>query len=195
MVGCHACGFAQAWFEHACAKPQAWHPQTQSLRVAANPENRFLHSQFSALGYIVTRFLRPVRVTLRVMNSSAYFAATRHPWPILIILLPLLLAYEGGVLWLGGPKPEMLRNGADTWMRTALQAFGFNQVIVAPALIAVLFGAWSWYRRYDRPSGLFGVCTGMAFECILFALALWGLSHGLGPFLHFVGVSLNSGPT
>jgi membrane protease YdiL (CAAX protease family) len=129
------------------------------------------------------------------MKSSDYFAATRHPWPILVILMPLLVAYEGGVLLLGGPKPEMLRNGADTWMRMALQAFGFSSVVVAPALIAVFFGAWSYRRRDDRPEGLFGVCSGMALECILFALALWGLSHGLGPFLHFVGVPLNSGPT
>jgi hypothetical protein len=127
--------------------------------------------------------------------SRGYFSATRHPWPVLLLLLPLLLAYEGGVLWLGGPRPEMLRNGADAWLRMALQAFGLHQVVVAPALIAVIFGAWSWLRRFDRPNGLLGVCSGMALECFIFALALWGLSHGFNPFLNSLGIKLAAGPT
>jgi membrane protease YdiL (CAAX protease family) len=110
------------------------------------------------------------------------------------MLLPLLVAYEVGVLWLGGQRPEMIRNGADTWLRTALQSFGLDQVVVAPALIAILFAVWSWWRRNDRPDGLLGICSGMALECFLFALALWGLSHGLGPFLQFVGLKLATGP-
>ena len=45
----------------------------------------------------------------------SYFTATRHPWPCFLFLLPLLTAYEGGVLWAGGSQPETLRNGADAW--------------------------------------------------------------------------------
>jgi hypothetical protein len=108
--------------------------------------------------------------------------------------LPLLVVYEGGVLWLGGPRPDLLRNGADGWLRTAVGAFGLNQMIVTPALVGVFFGAWSWIRRDDRPDGLLGVCSGMLLECFLFALALWGLSHGFAPFLHSVGITLSSGP-
>lgn len=163
--------------------------------VSHEAQNRFLRSPFSGLPRSVRRHDRPPRVTLHLMfRASAYFSATRHPWPVLVMLLPLLVAYEGGVLWLGGPRPEMLRNGADAWLRAALQAFGLHQVVIAPALIAVVFGAWSWWRRHDRPGGLLGVCSGMALECFIFALALWGLSHGFNPFLHYVGVELSAGP-
>ena len=126
--------------------------------------------------------------------SPGYFRSARHPWPTLVLLMPLLLAYEGGVLWLGGPRPEMLRNGADTWLRLALEAFGLNQLVVAPALVAVAFGIWSWWRRGDRPDGLLGVCSGMLLECFFFALLLWGLSHGFAPFLRSVGVALSNQP-
>lgn len=124
-----------------------------------------------------------------------YLRATRHPWPTLVLMLPLLLAYEIGVLWLGGPKPEMLRNGADAWLRAALASFGLNPIMMAPALIAVVFALWSWRRRHDKPDAMFGVCSGMLLECFLFALALWGLSHGFAPFLQRLGVPLATAPT
>ncbi len=119
--------------------------------------------------------------------------ATRHPWPTLLILLPLLIAYEVGVLSLGGGKPEMLRNGADAWLRTALESIGLNQILVAPALIAVIFAIWSYVRREDRPEGILSVCSGMLLECFLFALTLWGLSHGFAPFLQSLGLTLSVG--
>src|SRR5437773_398430 len=121
-------------------------PTPPNLINSTQPKNRFLHSPLSILGYPDTRFPRPrsrARVTLQLMS---YFRATSHPWPILILLLPLLSAYEGGVLWLGGPQPELIRNGADAWLRSALQAFGINQMVVAPALVGVGFAVWSWWR-------------------------------------------------
>jgi membrane protease YdiL (CAAX protease family) len=127
------------------------------------------------------------------LRTPGYLHATRHPWPTLLIMLPLLIVYEAGVLWLGGAKPEMLRNGADAWLRMALESIGLHQMLVAPALIAVFFAVWSYVRRGDRPDGLLGVCSGMLLECFLFALALWGLSHGFAPFLNSLGISLNVG--
>ena len=35
-------------------------------------------------------------------SRLGYFASTRHPWPCLLFVLPLLVAYEAGVLMLGG---------------------------------------------------------------------------------------------
>lgn len=122
--------------------------------------------------------------------SKDYFQATRHPWPILIVLLPLLIAYECGVLIIGGAKAETLRNGADAWMRWALQSFGLSHLVVAPLMIAIVFAVWSYLRRSDRPEGLLTICTGMSLECFLFALILWGLSHAFAPFLEVVGVPL-----
>lgn len=125
----------------------------------------------------------------------SYWSATRHPWPCLLFLLPLLLAYEVGVLWLGGARPEALRNGADTWLRWGLEAFGLPQLYWPPALIVGVFLIWSWRERWHRPSDLFGVWTGMLLESVLCALGLWGLSRGLGPLLETLGVKLQvAGP-
>ena len=46
-------------------------------------------------------------------SNGDYLRATRHPWPCLLFLLPLLAAYELGVHQLGGGQPDALRNGAD----------------------------------------------------------------------------------
>ena len=43
-----------------------------------------------------------------------YWRATRHPFPCLLFLLPLLLAYEIGVIRIGGEHAETIRNGVDT---------------------------------------------------------------------------------
>jgi membrane protease YdiL (CAAX protease family) len=126
-------------------------------------------------------------------QSGDYYTATRHPWPCLLFLLPLLLAYEVGVLWLGGTQPDALRNGADAWMRWGLEAFGVGQLYGVPGLILVVFGVWSWLRRGDRPKDVAGVCVAMAGESALFALGLWGISRGLGPLLDRLGVPLDVG--
>lgn len=125
-------------------------------------------------------------------RQPGYYSATRHPWPCLLFLLPLLLLYEVGVFWLGGARPEVLRNGADTWLRWGLEAFGLAQLSWPPVLIVCVFLAWSWRERHYRPYNPLGVWTGMFFESALFALGLWGLSRGLGPFLQGVGIRLNT---
>jgi membrane protease YdiL (CAAX protease family) len=127
-------------------------------------------------------------------EETGYLAATRHPWPCFLFLLPLLTAYESSVCWLGGTRPEALRNGADTWLHWGLEAFGFSQLYWVPGLVAVVFLLWSWKRRDDRPRDLPGVCIGMAMESLAFAGGLWGLSRGLGPFLDSLGITLDCPP-
>jgi hypothetical protein len=63
-------------------------------------------------------------------KRTGYLLGTRHPWPCLLFVLPLLAAYEGGVHLLGGAHPESLRNGADNWLRGALAAAGLACVDV-----------------------------------------------------------------
>jgi hypothetical protein len=128
-------------------------------------------------------------------EEGSYIQATRHPWPCLLFLLPLLLAYEGGVVWLGAAQPELLRNGADTWTRLALGTLGLHELYWPPALIVVLFAGWSCVRGEDRPHGLANLLTGMALESIAFALGLWGISLGLGPLLQGLGIELNTPAT
>lgn len=119
--------------------------------------------------------------------QAGYLASTGHPWPCLVFLLPLLLAYEAGVLWLGGAQPEVLRNGADAWLRWGLEAFGLHQLYWAPVLIVVIFLAWSWARRWDRPEKVAAICRGMILESVVFAVGLFGLSRALGPWFTDLG--------
>jgi membrane protease YdiL (CAAX protease family) len=126
-------------------------------------------------------------------REVGYLRATRHPWPCLLFLLPLLILYEIGVLWLGGAHPDTVRNGADAWLRWGLDHFGLHQLYFAPVFVAFLFIVWSWLRRGDRPGDVFGVWLGMAIESVVFALGLWGVSRGLSPLLTRLGIELTVG--
>jgi membrane protease YdiL (CAAX protease family) len=117
-------------------------------------------------------------------NSSGYRKATSHPLPCLLFVLPLLAGYEGGVLWLGGPKPDALRNGADAWVRWALEEFGLRGMAwVPPALIAGFFLGWSMLRRQERPTDLLGLVCGMTLESVVFAVGLYALGKHFLPLL------------
>jgi hypothetical protein len=124
---------------------------------------------------------------------AGYLASTRHPWPCLCFLLPLLLAYEAGVLWLGGAQPDVLRNGADAWLRWGLEVFGLYQLYWAPVLIVVIFLSWSWARRWDNPARLPVVWRGMVLESLLFAAGLFALSRAIAPWLNDLGLRLSAG--
>ena len=51
---------------------------------------------------------------------ATYWAESRRPFASLVFILPMLLAYEVGLLWLGSGG---LRNGADVWLRQVLDLF------------------------------------------------------------------------
>jgi hypothetical protein len=121
---------------------------------------------------------------------GGYLPATRHPWPCLLFVLPLLFAYEAGVLLLGGPNAEAVRNGADYWVRCALVRIGLRYFWIPPAVLSLVFIVWAWVRRYDRPGDLVGVLSGMVLESVIFALGLWGVSRVLAPLLLQAGVEL-----
>jgi hypothetical protein len=123
-------------------------------------------------------------------QPGGYYPATRHPWPCLLFVFPLLAAYEAGVFTLGGQNPETIRNGADHWLRTGLRSLGVKFWWVPAALLAVGFLTWAVWRWKDRPGDLFGVLTGMVLESVTFALGLWALSRVLAPLLTQVGVDL-----
>ncbi|HEV3203959.1 MAG TPA: CPBP family glutamic-type intramembrane protease [Gemmataceae bacterium] len=128
------------------------------------------------------------------LRRVGYWTSTRHPWPCLLFLLPLLAAYEGGVLWLGGTQPEALRNGADTWLHWGLEVFGLSQLYWPPVLIVLIFLFWSWLRSWDRPKDLFNVFWGMGFESLIYAGGLVILSRALRPFLDHFGIILATPP-
>jgi hypothetical protein len=121
---------------------------------------------------------------------TGYLAATRHPWACFLFLFPLLAAYEGGLIWLGGDQAARLRNGADAWLRWALEVFGAGHVLVAPAIILGLLLLWSWWRWADRPSDPITTWFGMAFESVIFAVVLWQFSRNFGPIIDGLGIKL-----
>jgi Type II CAAX prenyl endopeptidase Rce1-like len=121
---------------------------------------------------------------------SNYFSATRHPWSSFLFLVPLLAAYEGGVLWLGGDQAARLRNGADAWLRWALETFGIGHVLVAPAIVVAVLLIWSWWRWADRPADPVRTWFGMALESVLFAFLLWQVSQNFGTLVERLGVKL-----
>src|SRR5207244_12286040 len=90
----------------------------------------------------------------RMSLPNGYSKATRHPWPSLLFVLPLLAAYEAGVIYLGGANPETIRNGADHWLRCALGVIGVQFFWVPPAVLAVFFVFWTARRWTDRPGDL-----------------------------------------
>jgi hypothetical protein len=124
-----------------------------------------------------------------------YFNATRHPLPCLLFVLPLLLVYEGCVYTLGGSHPEVLRNGADNWLRLGLGALGVTFSWVPPLLLLLLFGSWAYVRRAGRPKDLIGTLSGMGIESVAYALGLWGISWLVVPMLRNTGIEMAAADT
>lgn len=120
----------------------------------------------------------------------SYWQATRHPAPCLFFVLPLLIAYEFGVVAVGGPQALAVRNGADAWLRWVLTSAGLGAGIIAPLLVFLVLFVWAYRHRHDPPDDAPGLVVGMALESVGFALAFWALSRSFGPLLDSLGASL-----
>jgi hypothetical protein len=105
--------------------------------------------------------------------DDSYWALSRTPLTSLAFTLPLVLAYEGGVLLLGRGSP---RNGADVWLRQALDGLGFGQYFLLPVLTVVGLLAWH-HVQHDRWRFSPAVLVGMCVECVISALLLVGLAR------------------
>ncbi len=93
----------------------------------------------------------------------------------LVFIAPILLTYELGVLWLGGSSASSLRTGADSWLRQGLASLGITDHWFLPLCLAIIFLVWQAIDRREwrfPPSAL----GGMAFESLILAVALVGLS-------------------
>jgi hypothetical protein len=119
---------------------------------------------------------------------TSYLSATRHPWVCLLFVLPLLVVYEGGVLWLGGSDPTALRNGADVWLRWGLERYGLNQLWVAPVIVVGILAVRSWAGWASRPSEPLATCFGMLIESVAFAALLWAAARNFEPLMREWGV-------
>lgn len=109
---------------------------------------------------------------------SAYWLETRRPFSNLIFLLPLLLVYEVGVLWIGGANPDAFRNGADAWMRQFLLRLGIDLLWTVPALLVTALLLWQCLSRQPWRTS-WDTLGGMAAESLLFAFALILVGQGV----------------
>lgn len=112
-----------------------------------------------------------------------YWHQSRRPLAALAFSLPLLVAYEAGVLLLG---TQAVRNGADVWLRQFLDEMGFGHYFLLPVLTVAFLLAWHHLTR-DRWRVSAGVLYGMALECVLLGLALVGIGHMQGSLLQLLG--------
>lgn len=105
--------------------------------------------------------------------TDTYWTLSRTPLTSLVFTLPLVLAYEGGVLLLGRGSP---RNGADVWLRTLLDHLGFGQYFLLPTL--TIIGLLAWHHvAHDRWRWNTGVLLAMAGECVFWAAILMGIAR------------------
>lgn len=111
-------------------------------------------------------------------DQPEYWQATRHPWACVSFVLPLLAIYEIG-LYVTSMGADTLRNGADSWLRSALAALGIEPTYGAPVLLICVLLMWGLLRREGRPTDKVGVWAGMMGESAAYAVLLLGLSQAV----------------
>jgi membrane protease YdiL (CAAX protease family) len=127
----------------------------------------FLADEIASADASITDGLEPAP------SPDSYWSLSRTPLTSLVFAMPLVLAYEGGVLLLGRGSP---RNGADVWLRQLLDALGFGAYFLLPTL--TVLGLLAWHHiEHDRWRFSPAVLAGMAAECVLWAATLVGLAR------------------
>ena len=115
---------------------------------------------------------------LEGLQTTKYQSETQRPLVCLAFVLPLLLFYEVGSIFLadaGTYSASSLRSGVDQWFHQFLQQFGFGQLVLLPLVTVGVILAWH-HRVNDhwriRPAVLMGMLTEAAgLGLILFCAA------------------------
>lgn len=103
-------------------------------------------------------------------HETDYWSDARTPLASLLFLIPWIVVYESGVLVMGQGQPDVVRNGADFWMRSLLIRVGVGQVLLPVFVIAMLL-AWHLIRRYPWRLRM-ETQAGMFAESLLLAIVL-----------------------
>lgn len=109
-------------------------------------------------------------------ERRTYWQVTRRPLPCLAFVAPILLAYELGVLWLGGGAAGALRTGADAWMRRGLATLGLTDHWLLPLGLVTALLVWQAFTSRDWRFAP-GALAGMGVESLVLAVALVGVSR------------------
>jgi len=100
--------------------------------------------------------------------KTGYWYESTRPLAGLVFVVPMLIVYELGVLFL---DHQAIRNAADVWLRQILDLLGFSQYFLLPLLTCGLLLAWHHVMR--QPWRLnWSVLYGMLFESLVFGFAL-----------------------
>jgi len=103
--------------------------------------------------------------------KPGYWDQTRRPVTCLVFLIPLLAAYEFGVLWLDRGQNFLLRSGADAWLRMVLKQVGLEPAYVLPLTVVAILVVWQFCTRDSwEVSG--EVMLGMVLESMALGIAL-----------------------
>jgi hypothetical protein len=116
--------------------------------------------------------------------TVSYWELSRRPLISLVFVLPILLAYELGVLTLG---PDSLRNAADVWGRQFLRWIGFgHQYFLLPVLVVAVLLGWH-HVRHDPWKIQWRVLGIMWLEAVVWSFALLAIAQVMGRWLVFAG--------
>ncbi len=113
-----------------------------------------------------------------VRRPSSYWAATRRPFPSLLLVAPLLVAYEAGVFYLGRGTPAPLRTGADTWMRNGLTSLGLTDHWLLPLVLCLILMGWQLLKFQEWRCSP-AILVGMLLESSIWAVSLVGVSRAI----------------
>lgn len=113
--------------------------------------------------------------------ADTYWELSRRPLMSLVFVLPIMLAYELGVLTLG---PGSLRNAADVWLREFLRWVGFGHYFLLPLLVCGVLLGWH-HVRHDPWKIQLRVVGVMWIEAIVWSLALLAIARTMGGWVTF----------
>lgn len=104
-------------------------------------------------------------------TASDYWSDARTPLSSLLFLIPWIVVYEFGVLVMGQDQPDVVRNGADFWMRSALSQLGFGNIFFLPVIVVTMLLASHIFRKNPWQVH-FETQLGMLAESVLLAIGL-----------------------
>ena len=104
-------------------------------------------------------------------TTNDYWSDARTPLSSLLFLIPWIVVYEFGVLVMGQDQPDVVRNGADFWMRSALSQLGFGNNFLLPAIVVTMLLS-SHILRKNPWQIRFETQLGMLAESVLLAIGL-----------------------
>lgn len=104
-----------------------------------------------------------------------YWSSTRHPWPCLLFILPLLVIYEGSMLYQSMEGLQPYRAGIDQWLANLCKQNQMPVEYLPSLLMAVICIGWAVVKWDRSPPESWTLVLGMFLESLGLALALWGM--------------------